>query len=433
MSTDLYGVCVLAVHPEERAATLRTFVVYFEPSIRQHEGPPGDPTFFVRLLDAWRVFTPPLAGRQWDEPWLDAHAWRFVERVEALDRAHHPIEDWAGIVSFYYCQDGAWSHEDVAPRADYKVWLCDGADLSRLKVGDARGTTAYPTFADRLTAAEASQLPYPLSVAWRFRAFPDHSRDSSTVHRLQFSPDGEMLLMQSVSGQLRVVRVDDSTLVGEHQGEEWSTDDASWTTEGHVLWGESDETCTWNPHTGATTRSTGAPLFQGSHDNGCGLRRSGWECTEVVAADGTVVHRVPHEDSARVFAGFSAHASFVAYTLDGQPITWLDRSTGAATILPHKAAIALAPSPNGRFLLIGRSHAAFIVRTSDGSIVRTLYRDHGFVTGAAWCSTGRHVAVGIANPDGFETEVHLFSVPPPAEAFGPSGPPSSREAQHSRP
>lgn len=417
MATTFYGVRVLDVDHRESVLVLRTVVTHLDPARRSHEPPPEDPSFFWRFLDRYGAYNASLGeDARLGEHWVDQNAWRFVASVEELSRHRHPLKDWDGIRAFYHLQDGRWPDEDRLPVADYRVRLRPGCDLSQIAVGMTVDTAAWPTAADRLRPEEAHELPDPSQPIFQYPAFPGRERDASTVSRLQFSPDGRHLLMQSIEGRLRVVGASDGELVAEHAGEPWSVDSAGWLSDGRVAWLEDRTGHTWDPTTGALGKLTSYGTF-GSRDGCRFVVRDGWTRTLLRTADGEVLHSVEHDDSAMVWAAFATAGRAMAWAVEDDTVRWraLHPTQSEEHDLRMRNVNDLALSPDGRFVLFAQSHLAQVRRASDGAMVRHLFDGQEYVTGIDWCSTGRHVAVGIANREGFHTCIRVYGMGRPTQ------------------
>jgi hypothetical protein len=166
MATDLYGIRVLDVAPDELRVRFRVFVVYYDTESRTHAPLPDDPSFFFSLLrEAARrlpIATPhPLrmvdVYEVLDSDWLAAHTHRYVRRIERIATLNHPVAeaDWQRLHDFYYERDGRWEHEDLLAQADYDVEVTDARWLESLSPGHGWATASYP-----ITAAAALGRAY---------------------------------------------------------------------------------------------------------------------------------------------------------------------------------------------------------------------------------------------------------------------------------
>ncbi|WP_330358840.1 hypothetical protein [Streptomyces chartreusis] len=118
MSTDLYGIRVLDVAPDELRARLRVFVVYYDTHAQSHAPIPDDPSFFFQVL--WEVARNqsitslhPLRMVGTDEicdpEWVAANSHRYVRRIQQVALRNHPVADdgWGRLHDFYYERDGS--------------------------------------------------------------------------------------------------------------------------------------------------------------------------------------------------------------------------------------------------------------------------------------------------------------------------------------
>ncbi|NUU20112.1 MAG: hypothetical protein HOV68_01155, partial [Streptomycetaceae bacterium] len=134
MATNVYGVRVLDVAPDELRARFKVFVLEggaANPPV------PDDPTFFFYALwergglaDLFDVKT------VLDYAWVNANTRRFVARVERVASAKKPLREF-----------------------DYDVWVTDVRWLEDLTVGDDWDTTFWPFHADVWTPDDAPHIP----------------------------------------------------------------------------------------------------------------------------------------------------------------------------------------------------------------------------------------------------------------------------------
>lgn len=114
MSTDLYGVRVLASDLAERRLRLRVFVVNYDKDARQYPPLPDDASFFFRVLHSRANNASSMAQavsteQILDEAFVDANAWRHVERVERVETLNEPVDWTRGYEDFYYEREGGWA------------------------------------------------------------------------------------------------------------------------------------------------------------------------------------------------------------------------------------------------------------------------------------------------------------------------------------
>ena len=168
MSTDLYGVRVLQLDPEARRVRLRVFVVYYDTHGGYHQPLPEDASFFFRVL--WDEADARFGGggslgcavsveQICDDGFVDANAFRIIERIEQIEARNHPVTDYSNLSDFYYERGGSWQDEEELVQADYDVWVTDARWLDHLWLGQSWGTTSYETQADVFTLEDAPLVP----------------------------------------------------------------------------------------------------------------------------------------------------------------------------------------------------------------------------------------------------------------------------------
>ncbi|MEU1665829.1 tetratricopeptide repeat protein [Streptomyces sparsogenes] len=221
MSTDLYGVRVLDVEPEDSRVRFRVFVVYYDTGSRTHAPLPDDPSFFFALLWEAAHRSPisslhPLRRVGVDEvldaEWVAARTHRYVRRIERVATRNHPVADadWERLHDFYHERDGRWKHEDLLVQADYDVEVTDARWLESLSPGHGWATTFYAIAADQVLEEDAPTVLDLRGPAVTLDPFPgDGSDDESTPSDLAFSDDGRYLAVTSQACELVVFRTDD--------------------------------------------------------------------------------------------------------------------------------------------------------------------------------------------------------------------------------
>jgi hypothetical protein len=155
MSTDLYGIRVMALDPRRRRVRLRVFVTYYDADEYDQALLDGDPSFFLRVLwdeaDTRPEDGAPLRERVsldeiLDEDWVDGNTWRFVARYEVVASKNVPFTrtDIAGLPARSY--DLHWfTGEESLVQTDYDVWVTDPRWLAHLSLGRNWTTSSYPT------------------------------------------------------------------------------------------------------------------------------------------------------------------------------------------------------------------------------------------------------------------------------------------------
>lgn len=175
MSTDLYGVRVLALPGGEQRVRLRVFTVYYDifsgddGQVERIEPlpPPDDASFFLRIL--WDEGDTRFGGggpigdaitvdQICDESWVDANTARFIARVHQLAVRNSPPrqQDWPRIRPFHYERGGRWDDEDLLVQADYDLLVSDRQWIGHLTEGQSWGTTSYTTEAEGFANMEDS-------------------------------------------------------------------------------------------------------------------------------------------------------------------------------------------------------------------------------------------------------------------------------------
>ncbi|MDX3227407.1 WD40 repeat domain-containing protein [Streptomyces sp. ME19-01-6] len=220
MATDLYGIRVLDVAPDESRVRFRVFVVYYDTESRTHASLPDDPSFFFTLLWEATHHLPisslhPLrmvgVDQVLDPEWVAAHTHRYVRRIERIATRNHPVAeaDWQRLHDFYYERDGRWKHEDLLVQADYDVEVTDPRWLGSLSPGHGWATTFYAITADQVLEEDAPTVLDLRRPAVTLDPFPGEGDDDSTPSDLAFSDDGRYLAVTSQACELVVFRTDD--------------------------------------------------------------------------------------------------------------------------------------------------------------------------------------------------------------------------------
>ncbi|MEU8150947.1 hypothetical protein [Nonomuraea sp. NPDC048901] len=161
MSTDLYGIRVMALEPGQRRVRLRVFVTYYDADEYDQALLDGDTSFFLRVLwdeveDAGPLGEQVSLDEILDDDWVDGNTWRFIERYEAVmsKNVSFTKTDIANLPTRRY--DLHWfTDEELLVQTDYDVWVTDPRWLAHLSLGQHWTTTSYPTQADRPRAEDA--------------------------------------------------------------------------------------------------------------------------------------------------------------------------------------------------------------------------------------------------------------------------------------
>jgi len=141
MSTDLYGIRVLATKPKEQKVTLKVFVVYYDSAAQKHQPLPKDHSFFLRILwdkgDTRFGKGGPIedeisVDQILEERWVDKNTFKFIKNVDQIATANFPLEDYTDYSGFYYERNGAWVNEDKLVQATYEIEVTDSKYLAHL-------------------------------------------------------------------------------------------------------------------------------------------------------------------------------------------------------------------------------------------------------------------------------------------------------------
>lgn len=222
MSTDLYGVHVLEVAPEESRIRFRVYVVYYETDAQTHPELPDDASFFVSELWQAARYEVPLTSLHalrrvttreiCDEGWLGRNTHRFVRRIEQVSTRNHPVPDeaWPKLHDFYYERDNRWKDTHLLVQADFDVHVTDPRYLAGLTPGKGWGTTSYAVPSDQRPETD-EEVPYLGSPAVVLDPFPGDDGDAATPSDVAFSDDGHYLAVTNQACELAVFRTEDWT------------------------------------------------------------------------------------------------------------------------------------------------------------------------------------------------------------------------------
>jgi WD40 repeat protein len=450
LSTDLYGVRVLALEPERRKVTFEVFVVYYDTHARTYPPLPSEPGFFLNVLWEQGRWEHPLGeaitvDQILNEEWVNIHSRWFVEKVERTSTANYPPrdEDFERFHDFYYERSAGWKDEELLVQAEYDVQVTDPRWLEQLSVGDAWGTATYSMAADDVRREEAPYVP-DLRNTVTLMPFEGMSEEAGTPGGLAFSDDGRYLAVASDEDGLVIYKTDDWTeytadvddvRIGLFPQLTWVPGEhvvALTESDGHGQWAYdvAERACVDVPRQPGKARSRTARYRVGYGE--------GYWLDEFVGDSGRAEGVVPVGADDPEFtvesAAFTADESRLFVAGMGANIHVLDPSTVSIvdTIVDVGDRVhGLAVSPDGGYVAAtvdtNRYHEPneselCVWRVADHKIVT---RRRGGIYGGplAWSPDGRWLAANVTTGDdgyGGETRIFPIGLPadPPAGLFG---------------
>ncbi|GAA2675522.1 hypothetical protein GCM10010400_42470 [Streptomyces aculeolatus] len=446
MSTDLYGIRVLALEPERRQVTLKVFVVYYDTEAKGHPPLPDEPGFFLHVLWQQGRWEHPIGeavtvDQILDEDWVNLHSRWFVERAERTSTANHPPwdEDFERLHDFYYERMGGWQDEDLLVQAEYDVRVTDPRWLEQLSVGDAWGTASYRMAADDVRSDEAPHVP-DLRNPVTLTPFEGLAEEAGTPGGLAFSDDGRFLAVASDEDGLVVYRTGDWT---EHARAE----DVEAGIFPQLVWVPGEHVVALTEFAGegqwaydvAARGSVDVPRQEGKLRSRTGRYRveygeGDWfdaftgdsgSAEEVVPAGADDVELVVEAaaftlDESRLFAagmGPDIHVLDTSGPRVVDTITGIGERVGGLAVSPDGAYVA-ATVKNGRYYEPAEFELC-VWRVADHRIV-TRRRGGRYGGPLAWSPDGRWLAANVTTGDdgfGGETRVFRIGMPtaPPAD------------------
>ncbi|GAA3753862.1 hypothetical protein GCM10022225_43270 [Plantactinospora mayteni] len=457
MSTDLYGLRVLDVAPDELRVSFRVFVVYYDTGGKTHAPIPDDPSFFLHELWGAQRFEPvttphPLrmvsVKQILDEDWSAANAHRYVRRVDRVATRNHPVadDDWAHLHDFYYERAGGWSDEDLLVQADFDVWVTDPRWLETLTPGRSWATTSYPIITDQVLEADAPTVLDLREPALTLNPFPGGSGDAGTPSDVAFSDDGRYLAVTSQACELVVFRTDDWT---EHvripDSELWGQD-IQWVPGTHQLTkrlvegGDEAPTRAYDVDTGTEVDVAPQPRMFRSRtgryraDSGFGRHRAdggyggftgygAW--VDVLTSSGE--SRLLHLPRGKKYVGsvsFSADERRM-FVGQGKDVHVLDPEDGRLLATVSGLRPGAIVRPDGAYLAaVGRSSSfpdnpedklIDLWRVSDGALLMSCRSGGGYVT-PTWSPDGSTLATSVVTgSQGYGGEIRVYRAGPPVE------------------
>jgi WD40 repeat protein len=449
MSTDLYGIRVLALEPERREVTLKVFVVYYDTHSKTYPPLPDEPGFFLHVLWQQGRWEHPVGeaitvDQILDEDWVNVHSRWFIAKAERTSTANYPPrdEDFERLHDFYYERVGGWKDEELLIQAEYDVRVTDPRWLEQLSVGDAWGTASYPLAADDVRPEEAPHVPDLRSVV-TLTPFEDLSEEAGTPSGLAFSDDSRYLAVASDAGGLVIYHTDAWT-------EDAHVGDLETGLFPHLTWVPGEHVVALAEYGGdgqwaydvASRASVDVPRQSGKTRSRTGRYRvgygEGYWLDEFVGDSGSAEEVVPAGADDPEFtveaAAFTLDESrlFVAgmgpnvYVLDPSSVRVVDAISDLGTRVG-----GLAVSPDGAYVAAtvntNRYHepAEFelcVWRAADHKVV-TRRRGGPFGGPLAWSPDGRWLAANVTTGgDGYGGETRIFRIgiptEPPAGLFG---------------
>ncbi|MBL1099195.1 WD40 repeat domain-containing protein [Streptomyces coffeae] len=463
MSTDMYGVRVLAVDPDELRARFQVFVVYYDTGSRTHTPLPNEePNTFLHFL--WEAASGYLddgderkgplghvvsTDQLLDYEWADTNARRFISRVERVERRNYPLSDkqWEDMHDFYHERGGSWQDEDLLIQAEYEIQVTDRRWLEPLSVGDGWGSAAFPLNGDSWTAEDSPHIPDLARPAVTLRPFETTTGSVTYDHinGMDFSDDGTYLALCSDQGRVWVYDTADWSEVVHTRADGWLVPLMMWVPGGHILvvkdyssGNEPEEEKQW-AYDVDRRAETEAPFQAGnlrSRDGTYGIspNRAGEGGFDLHGDEREPSRRLSHAgtwdpiqctafsgDSSRLFLGAQQNL-YVVDPMAGEVIDKVDHAS--------KRLFTLASNEDGSYLAIGsfsrklsylefgqeRPHELCVWRMADKKIIlgRQL---RSYVDALSWSPDNRCLAAALEplSKQSFhrgKTEVAIFPMGP---------------------
>jgi len=436
MATDLYGIRVLDLVPDERRVRFRVFVVYYDTEDRTHAPLPHDPSFFLRLLSESGL----NLGEIFDEDWVGANAYRFVRHVEQVASRNHPVVEWTRLHDFYYVRDGRWPEEDLLVQADYDVDVTESWCLGSLTVGRSWATAAYESTSDQVLEPDAPTVLDLRTPAVRLDPFPGGETDDATPSDLTFSDDGKYLAITSQSCELVVLRTEDWSEQARVRDSPLWGQDIQWVPGAHLLTQRNIEggadldddapTAAYDVASGEEVDVAPQPREFRSRtgryraDGGFGRHQvdggyGAWVGVLTSAGESRLLH-LPRGKARAGTVSFTADETrmFVGH---GGNVHILDPETGRIIRTLNEVGAGAVVRPDGAYLAApaGESNLIDLWRVSDAALLmrcRSGGRYLGGSSGLAWSPDGTMLAVSvITGYNGYGGEVRIYRAGPPVE------------------
>lgn len=407
MSTDLYGIRILEVDPEASRIRMRVFVVYYDTSYEYHQPIPDDRSFFVRVLCDDDAFGDDISDDdRFDEKWIDANAFRFIDRFVELETRNYPVESYEGLFDFYYARGGTWQDEDKLVQADYDVFVTKPEYLESYAEGDSWGTTSYPTKSDDLQLEDYPHIPLLSDVYEHFDPFSDLEEEHSVVEKMRFSPDAKHIVMTSNEGDIRVFKTSDWSKVAEFSPNTYWWSEPYWIDNHQVVFNvphdaqvldiRTNTTKPFEGNSGPGASPTGR-YFVNDYDN---------DDVKLFDQNLNVIYEGERPRETMVYTGFSADETKCALAIEVYSLHLIDVTTGdIIKEYNHNNLHDICCSPDAKYFLASDYNQFMIIRASDGAIIRTYKPKIGIPTHVAWSTDGQYIVTATTDQQGLGSTV----------------------------
>lgn len=410
MSTDLYGIRVLQIDPEAFRMRLRVFVVYYDTEYEYHQPIPEDRSFFVRVLcDKDGLGDDISAADRFNEAYVDANAFRFVDRFVELERRNAPLQSYDSYSDFYYERDGKWENEEYLVQADFDLYVTDRRYLEPFEILESWGTTAYPTTSDQLRASEYLEIPDFLHTH-TFSPFEDAELEASTVDSMSFSADNGLLAIANNESDLRVFDTKTWTATAEVENAGGMFFQPGWTQDGRIAGISEDnqnfiaidlKTLQKEPFApfGWSARPGGKRFLNGHND----------DKVVIYNQQGETLFEIPRPPGYMSWASFDSSGDLCALAIEGQVLHLVDLASGEVKEFDYSGVCAVALSPDGKFIVSALTKQFVVLRANTGEVIRTM-KVQGYPTAVAWSPDGNYVATSYTDQMGYNSKVLIHPV-----------------------
>lgn len=422
MSTDLYGIRILNVVPEEARVELRVFVVYYDVAYKYHQPLPVDHSFFLRILwDKGRsdlgVHYPigdEISLDQFlDEQWIDRNTFRFIHEVKEISRKNDPLKSFKEYRDFYYEHNGGWIDEELLVQADYSITVTDSRYIEHLSKGMSWGTTAYQTEAFQLSMMNMFQLPDIGGTVIRLEPFLGE-QEAGTPENLFFTPDSKRLI---------VINQEDEAVAFNTANfqERWRTPSKGYYCTDHSMVGDfllfveynrifqtidinsGDLAIVERDVVAKTCASSGQFWYEFGDDNTLIIFNAAEEMIKKFSFDDTIeAVAMNHDESMMAVGGIGPICSF--YRTDNWALI--------ATIDTKDRINRIAFNHTGTLLAVLHAHTLEIYDVTTGEqYLNYKLPNGGYACGVSWSPDGRYCAlINITGQSGYGGYVAVYSV-----------------------